>query len=119
MKRIGIVSATLLFLLLGTGVSVYAQDQRDDPKPQAHRGERQRTGPRGAIVPRAADGGSDGASWRRLRLQLRRERLHGLNDPSGKEQAYNRGGATRLRERAPRPLSAAAFPRRPCGFRPA
>ncbi len=91
----------------------------NDPKSQTHCGERQRTSPRGAIVPRAADGGSDGASWRRLRLQLRRERLHGLNDPSGKEQAYNHAGATRLRERAPRPLSAAAFPRPLCGFQPA
>jgi hypothetical protein len=32
MKIFGVVGTTLLFLLLGTGVSVYAQDQRDDAR---------------------------------------------------------------------------------------
>jgi hypothetical protein len=35
MKVFGAVGIALLFLLMGTGVSVYAQDQRDDAKPQA------------------------------------------------------------------------------------
>jgi hypothetical protein len=32
MKIFGVVVTTLLFLLLGTGISVYAQDQRDDAR---------------------------------------------------------------------------------------
>ena len=40
MKRFGVVSATLLFLLLGTGVSVYAQDPHEDAKPQAQEEEK-------------------------------------------------------------------------------
>jgi flagellar motor protein MotB len=34
MKLFGVVGTTLLLLLMGTGISVYAQDQRDDAKPQ-------------------------------------------------------------------------------------
>jgi hypothetical protein len=40
MKIFGLIGTTLLLLLLGTGVSVYAQDQRDDAKPQAQEEEK-------------------------------------------------------------------------------
>lgn len=41
MKIFGIVgTALLVLLLLGTGVAVYAQDQRDDAKPQAQEEEK-------------------------------------------------------------------------------
>jgi len=40
MKVFGAVGIALLFLLMGTGVSVYAQDQRDDAKPQAQEEEK-------------------------------------------------------------------------------
>jgi hypothetical protein len=40
MKIFGIIGTTLLLLLLGTGVTVYAQDQRDDAKPQAQEEEK-------------------------------------------------------------------------------
>src|SRR5580704_6267026 len=40
MKIFGIVSTMLLLLLLGTGVLVHAQDQRDDAKPQAQEEEK-------------------------------------------------------------------------------
>jgi hypothetical protein len=40
MKIFGVVGTALLFMLLGTGVSVYAQDQRDDAKPQAQEEEK-------------------------------------------------------------------------------
>jgi hypothetical protein len=42
MKVFRVVSTTLLLFLLGTGVSVYAQDQRDDAKPQAQEEEKPR-----------------------------------------------------------------------------
>jgi hypothetical protein len=40
MKIFGVVGTALLFMLLGTGVSVYAQDQHDDAKPQAQEEEK-------------------------------------------------------------------------------
>ncbi len=40
MKIFGVVGTTLLLLLLGTGVSVYAQDQHEDAKPQAQEEEK-------------------------------------------------------------------------------
>jgi hypothetical protein len=41
MKIFGVVGTALLFLLMGTGISVYAQDQRDDAKPQEEEKARQ------------------------------------------------------------------------------
>ena len=40
MKVFGVVGTSLLMLLLGTGVSVYAQDQHEDAKPQAQEEEK-------------------------------------------------------------------------------
>jgi len=40
MKVFGVVGTAFLFLLMGTAVSVYAQDQRDDAKPQAQEEEK-------------------------------------------------------------------------------
>ena len=41
MKIFGVVGTALLFLLLGTGVSVYAQDQRDEAKPQEEKAKQE------------------------------------------------------------------------------
>ncbi|MGB7586653.1 MAG: hypothetical protein WBM11_17565 [Terriglobales bacterium] len=42
MRVFGVVSTSLLFLLLGTGVAVHAQDQHEDAKPEAQQEDKAR-----------------------------------------------------------------------------